>query len=65
MQADRASLFLVDPVTGDLWSKVAEGDDGAKTREIRVPAGSGIAGWVAQRGRVSQHRRRLRRRTLQ
>src|SRR5688500_17212184 len=34
MQADRASLFLVDPVTGDLWSKVAEGDDG-KTKEIR------------------------------
>jgi adenylate cyclase len=50
MQADRASLFLVDPVTGDLWSKVAEGDDGKRMKEIRVPAGSGIAGWVAQHG---------------
>ena len=51
MQADRASLFLVDPVSGDLWSKVAEGDDDSRqTREIRVPAGSGIAGWVAQHG---------------
>jgi adenylate cyclase len=49
MQADRASLFLVDPVTGDLWSKVAEG---AETKEIRVPAGTGIAGWVAQHGEV-------------
>jgi adenylate cyclase len=45
MQADRASLFLVDPLTGDLWSKVAQGEE---TREIRVPAGAGIAGWVAQ-----------------
>jgi CRP-like cAMP-binding protein len=51
MCADRASLFLVDPATGDLWSKVAEGDgDSTLTREIRVPAGSGIAGWVAQHG---------------
>lgn len=50
MQADRASLFLVDPVSGDLWSKVAEGDGSAAMKEIRVPAGSGIAGWVAQHG---------------
>ncbi len=45
MGADRSSLFLIDPTTGDLWSKVAEG---AEIREIRVPAGKGIAGWVAQ-----------------
>jgi adenylate cyclase len=45
MNADRASLFLLDPVTGDLWSKVAEGE---KSREIRVPSGSGVAGWVVQ-----------------
>lgn len=44
MEADRASLFLVDQTTGDLWSKVAEGDE---VKEIRVPAGAGIAGWVA------------------
>ena len=49
MEADRASLFLVDPVTGELWSKVAEGTEGV--REIRVPPGTGIAGWVAQHGR--------------
>jgi len=45
MRADRASLFLVDPLSGDLWSKVAQGEE---SREIRIPAGSGVAGWVAQ-----------------
>ena len=45
MKADRASLFLVDPATGDLWSRVAEGED---TKMITIPAGTGIAGWVAQ-----------------
>ncbi|MGI9333442.1 MAG: GAF domain-containing protein [Gammaproteobacteria bacterium] len=43
--ADRASLFLVDPETGELWSRVAEGRN---VREIRVPSGSGIAGWVVE-----------------
>jgi adenylate cyclase len=45
MQAERASLFLVDPLTGDLWSKVAQGEE---SHEIRIPAGTGIAGWAAQ-----------------
>ncbi|MBW2002629.1 MAG: GAF domain-containing protein, partial [Deltaproteobacteria bacterium] len=45
MNADRASLFLVDPATGELWSKVAQGEE---IREIRFPIGNGIAGWVAQ-----------------
>jgi len=44
MDADRASLFLIDPNTQELWSKVAEGDD---IKEIRIPAGAGLAGWVA------------------
>lgn len=45
MNADRASLFLVDALAGELWSKVAEGEE---SREIRIPLGKGIAGWVAQ-----------------
>jgi len=49
MQADRASLFLVDPLSGDLWSQVAQGEE---SHEIRVPAGSGIAGWAAQHDAV-------------
>jgi len=47
--ADRASLFVSDPVTGELWSKVAEG---AGMKEIRVPAGVGIVGWVVKQGRI-------------
>ncbi len=43
--ADRSSLFLIDRSTGELWSKVAEGQD---VKEIRVPPGTGIVGWVAQ-----------------
>lgn len=49
VNADRASLFLVDPATGDLWSKVAEGEN---SREIRIRAGQGLAGWVAQNGQM-------------
>ena len=45
MNADRASLFLVDATAGELWSKVAQGEE---IREIRFPIGNGIAGWVAQ-----------------
>jgi serine phosphatase RsbU (regulator of sigma subunit) len=45
MNADRASLFLIDPVAGELWSKEAAGEG---SREIRIPLGQGIAGWVAQ-----------------
>jgi adenylate cyclase len=45
MEADRASLFLVDKAAGQLWSRVAEGSE---TREIRIPIDKGIAGWVAQ-----------------
>jgi adenylate cyclase len=49
MNADRASLFLVDTASGELWSKVAEGEE---SREIRIPIGEGIAGWVAQNEEV-------------
>jgi len=47
--ADRATLFLIEPATGELWSKVAEG---ANVREIRVPVGAGVAGWVAKHKRL-------------
>ncbi len=43
--AERASLFLIDNISGELWSKVAEGNE---IREIRVPKGAGVVGWVAQ-----------------
>ena len=45
LNAERASLFLIDAVAGELWSKEAEGEG---SREIRIPVDQGIAGWVAQ-----------------
>jgi len=47
LDADRATIFLVDPDRGELWSKVALGVDPG---EIRVPLGTGIAGQVAATG---------------
>jgi Nif-specific regulatory protein len=45
MEADRASLFLLDRERGELWSKVALG-----SKEIRFDARLGIAGAVALTG---------------
>jgi adenylate cyclase len=45
--ADRGSLFLHDPSSDELWSRVAEGE---AAREIRFPAGAGIAGECFTRG---------------
>jgi adenylate cyclase len=45
MNAERASLFLLDNFNRELWSKTAEG---LGSREIRIPVGHGVAGWVAQ-----------------
>ncbi|HYT94833.1 MAG TPA: protein kinase [Gemmataceae bacterium] len=42
--AERATIYLVDPLRRELWSKVALGDE---VGEIRVPLGKGIAGTVA------------------
>ena len=46
--AERGSLFLNDPLTGELYSRVAQGD---LTREIRILNTSGIAGAVFQNGK--------------
>lgn len=47
--ADRGTVYLVDEMTGELWSKVLQGDE---IREIRLKIGQGIAGYVAQTGEV-------------
>ncbi|MCK6546709.1 GAF domain-containing protein [Myxococcota bacterium] len=48
LEADRSTLFLLDHEKKELWSKVLEGKD---LREIRLPCGKGIAGWVAKHGK--------------
>src|SRR4030067_340188 len=47
MGSDRCSLFLHDPATGELWSKVALGMGG---QGIRIPCGAGIAGHCFRAG---------------
>jgi K+-sensing histidine kinase KdpD len=48
VQADRGTLFLVDDIKQELWSKIAQA--GGETVEIRLPIGKGIAGYVAATG---------------
>jgi phosphoserine phosphatase RsbU/P len=45
--AERASLFLLDAQRQELWTLLAQG---IEEKEIRLPAGKGLAGWVAQSG---------------
>ena len=47
VDADRSSIFIVDREKQQLWTKIAQG-----TGEIRIPLGTGIAGYVAQTGRT-------------
>jgi CRP-like cAMP-binding protein/two-component sensor histidine kinase len=47
IRADRGTLYLVDPVTNELWSKVM---NGTEVVEIRMPMGKGLAGYVAKTG---------------
>jgi signal transduction histidine kinase/CRP-like cAMP-binding protein len=47
IEADRGTLYIVDHIKQELWSKVLQG---ANMVEIRLPIGKGIAGYVAQTG---------------
>jgi len=49
VQADRASLFLNDPVTKELYTKFAQGN---LAQEIRIMNDSGISGAVFQSGQA-------------
>ena len=48
LDADRGSLFLNDPLSGELYSRVAQGE---LTREIRILNTTGIAGAIFQTGK--------------
>ncbi len=47
--AERGTIFLKDPDSGDLVSQILEG---GSVNPIRLPAGTGIAGTVAQTGKI-------------
>src|SRR5271166_3432481 len=48
LEADRATLYLLDETNDELVSRIALGDD---VRSIRLKIGSGIAGHVARTGK--------------
>lgn len=47
LEADRSTLFLNDPATNELYSRVAQGN---LSQEIRLMNDRGVAGWVYQNG---------------
>lgn len=50
MNAEAASILLRDDATGELHFTQASGSASGSVREIRIPKGHGIAGWVAESG---------------
>ncbi len=50
VDAEAASLILIDEEKRELFFEVALGDKGENIREIRLKKDEGIAGWVAKHG---------------
>lgn len=51
MNAESASLMLLDEASHELEFKVALGPKGKEVKLLRLPLGQGIGGWVAQEGK--------------
>ncbi len=51
VDAEAASILLADEVTGDLRFRAAVGGEPEAIRRMRIKAGQGICGWVAEHGR--------------
>lgn len=47
--ADRGTLYLLDELKGEIWSKALRGSE---VIEIRLPIGKGLAGYVAKTGEI-------------
>ena len=50
LHPDTWSLLLMDPTRKDLYFEIATGRGAEALKEVRIPLGKGIAGWVAQSG---------------
>ncbi len=50
MRCETSTVYLVDEQTHELYFHIVQGDPnvGAKLQEIRLPLGTGLAGWCAQ-----------------
>ena len=51
MDAEASSVFRIDESTNELYFVTARGAKGREAKEIRVPMGKGIVGWVAKNGK--------------
>ena len=51
MDAEASSVFRIDERRKDLYFITARGEKGKEAKEIRVPMGKGIVGWVAKHGK--------------
>lgn len=51
LRVEAASVLLLDEKTQELYFDVAVGGAGDKIKGVRLPAGQGIAGWVAAHGK--------------
>lgn len=51
MNAESASLMLLDNKKSELEFRVALGPKGKEVKPLRLPIGKGIAGWVAREGK--------------
>jgi HD-GYP domain-containing protein (c-di-GMP phosphodiesterase class II) len=51
MEAEASSVFRIDEKKKDLYFVTARGEKGKEAKEIRVPMGKGIVGWVAEHGK--------------
>ena len=49
ISADRGTLYLVDELKSEIWSKALRGTE---VIEIRLPIGKGLAGYVAKTGEI-------------
>jgi HD-GYP domain-containing protein (c-di-GMP phosphodiesterase class II) len=50
LEAEAGSLLLQDPATGELRFDVAHGTSGESVKQVRLPRGEGIAGYVMRTG---------------
>jgi HD-GYP domain-containing protein (c-di-GMP phosphodiesterase class II) len=51
MEAETSSVFRIDEKKKELYFQIARGTKGKEAKEIRVPMGKGIVGWVAEHGK--------------
>jgi HD-GYP domain-containing protein (c-di-GMP phosphodiesterase class II) len=51
MEAETSSVFRVDEAKRELYFQIARGEKGKEAKEIRVPMGKGIVGWVFEHGK--------------